>query len=71
MGIALALIPSVLVSTIIKERELQLKHMQMISGVSLTSYWISNFIFDIALTFIPAVTFIVFTEVFPDQKDVF
>ena len=59
VGIALSLIPSVLVSTMIKERELQLKHMQMISGVSLWSYWLSNFIFDILKTYIPMLVFAV------------
>ena len=71
LGIALSLIPSVLVSTIIKERELQLKHMQMISGASLISYWVSNFIFDIAKTYIPMLCFLFFNEAFTYQRENF
>ena len=71
LGIALSLIPSVLVSTMIKERELQLKHMQMISGVSLLSYWLSNFIFDILKTYIPMIVFAILIEIFLNQADTY
>lgn len=53
VSIALALIPCVIVSFILKEREAQLKHMQMISGVSKLGYWASNMISDILKVYIP------------------
>jgi len=34
---------------IVKEREVAAKHQQIISGVSLVSYWVSNFIFDLVV----------------------
>ena len=52
-SIALALIPCVIISFIIKEREMQLKHMQVISGVSLPAYWLSNMISDMIKTYVP------------------
>ena len=51
--IALSLIPCSIIAYIIKERNMQLKHMQMISGVSLPAYWISNMLADIIKTYIP------------------
>ena len=64
VSIALALIPCVIISFIIKEREQQLKHMQMISGVSLPAYWASNLISDIAKTFIPIVIILLLMVIF-------
>lgn len=53
VAIAFSLIPSIIISFILKERENQLKHMQMISGVSKCAYWTSNLISDIIKTYIP------------------
>lgn len=47
IAIAFALIPSSIISFIINEREKNLKHMQMISGMNLSAYWVSNYVFDI------------------------
>jgi ATP-binding cassette subfamily A (ABC1) protein 3 len=47
IAVGFALIPASIISFIISERENNLKHMQLISGMSLSSYWISNYIFDI------------------------
>ena len=63
-AIALALIPCVIISFIIKEREMQLKHMQLISGVSLPAYWISNIISDIVKTYIPIFIILLLTKIF-------
>ena len=64
VSIACALIPCVIISFIIKERELQLKHMQMSSGVSLSAYWISNMISDIVKTYIPIFFILLLTVIF-------
>ena len=52
IGIGFALIPASIISAIVSEREKNLKHMQIISGMSLAAYWISNYIFDILKTLI-------------------
>lgn len=54
VSIAFALVPAVVVSFILNEREKNLKHMQIISGMSLTAYWVSNFIFDVLKGLIPS-----------------
>eukprot|EP01064_Diplonema_japonicum_P000827 TRINITY_DN10555_c1_g1_i2.p1 TRINITY_DN10555_c1_g1~~TRINITY_DN10555_c1_g1_i2.p1 ORF type:complete len:1303 (+),score=294.14 TRINITY_DN10555_c1_g1_i2:84-3992(+) len=41
------LLPSNYVSFIVKERESKAKHVQLVSGVKVTSYWLSSFAFDI------------------------
>jgi len=69
VSIALALIPCVIISFIIKEREQQLKHMQVISGVSLPAYWISNTISDIVKTYVPIFIIIIFTFIFNLKYD--
>jgi ATP-binding cassette subfamily A (ABC1) protein 3 len=45
--IAFSLIPANFITLIIKEREQNTKHLQIISGLSLFSYWFSNYIFEI------------------------
>jgi ABC-type enterobactin transport system permease subunit len=47
IGIAFALIPTSIIGFILSERVKNLKHMQLVSGMSLSAYWISNFTFDI------------------------
>jgi len=39
---------------IVKERECNAKHQQIVSGVSLGAYWFSNFLVDYAKYLIPA-----------------
>jgi ABC-type multidrug transport system fused ATPase/permease subunit len=53
VSIGLALIPCVMVSYILNEREHQLKHMQLISGMSLFGYWSANLLSDVIKAFIP------------------
>lgn len=55
IGIGFALIPAAIISFIVGEREKNLKHQQMISGMNLTAYWISNYVFDIAKAMIPMI----------------
>jgi len=54
-GIALSLIPASLITYIVKEREFNAKHQQIVSGVSITAYWFSNFFVDIVKYMITAV----------------
>ena len=53
IGIGFSLIPAAIMSFIVSEREKNLKHMQLISGMSISAYWISNMIFDIIKAEIP------------------
>ena len=53
LSIGLALIPTGMVSFILKEREDNVKHMQLISGMSLFGYWLANMVSDIIKSYIP------------------
>jgi len=63
-AIALALIPCVMVQFILNERELALKHQQLLSGMSLSGYWASNVIFDVLMAYVPILLIIMLTFVF-------
>ena len=64
VSIALALIPCVTIQFIVNESELQLKHQQLLSGMSLSGYWTSNMIFDILMAYVPIVLIILLTIIF-------
>ena len=68
-AIALALIPCVMVQFVLQEREMQLKHQQLLSGMSLAGYWASNIIFDIMMAYIPIGLIIMLTFVFNKQYE--
>lgn len=53
--IALSFIPASIITFSVKERENHVKHMHLVSGVSLLSYWISNFFMDFIKSLIPAI----------------
>lgn len=44
-----------MIGFILKEREDNLKHIQLISGMNLASYWVANFITDFLKALIPAI----------------
>jgi hypothetical protein len=54
VAIGFALVPASMVSHIVGERVHQLKHMQILSGMGLGAYWVSNMLFDIAKAMIPS-----------------
>ncbi len=64
VSISFSLIPAAMVSFILQEREHNLKHMQLISGMNLAAYWISNMIFDMIKAFLPSVLIIAFMRTF-------
>ena len=47
ISIGMAVIPAMAISYVLNERDTNLKHMQLVSGMSLPAYWVSNFIFDV------------------------
>lgn len=53
-----------LVQNIIKERQKFVKHQIMVSGCSLSAYWIGNYIADILFQAVPAITGVIFIKVF-------
>jgi hypothetical protein len=48
MTIAWMMVSDALIQNIIKERQRNTKHQMMISGSGLLSYWIGNYLADIA-----------------------
>ena len=47
LAIALALIPSNFITIIIREKENKSKHLQILSGLSIYTYWVNNYIFEL------------------------
>ena len=47
VSIALALFPSNFITIIIREKENKSKHLQLLSGLSIYTYWINNYIFEL------------------------
>ncbi len=54
LTLAYTFIPASMIVFIIKEREYNSKHQQLVSGVNLFAYWLSNFIVDYCKYLIPA-----------------
>jgi ATP-binding cassette subfamily A (ABC1) protein 3 len=52
LAIAFSLLPASIISFLCFERERGLKHLQLISGMSLSSYWTVNYAFDMLRAFI-------------------
>ena len=51
-----------MVSYILQEREMQLKHMQLISGMSLFGYWAANILADLVKAFIPILVILLISD---------
>ena len=66
--IAFAYVASNTALFIVKEREVSAKHQQIISGVSITAYWVANFIFDYCAYLLPAVIAIILCRIFNIQE---
>ncbi|XP_076938168.1 ABC transporter A family member 1-like, partial [Bidens hawaiensis] len=56
VSIAFSFIPASFAVAIVKEREVKAKHQQLISGVSILSYWVSTYIWDF-ISFLAPSTF--------------
>lgn len=54
INIAFSFIPASFAVPIVKEREVKAKHQQLISGVSIISYWVSTFLWDIISFLFPS-----------------
>jgi hypothetical protein len=49
VAIAFSFVPAAYIVFIVKEKEVNSKHLQLISGVDLNAYWLSNYAFDMCL----------------------
>lgn len=54
-AIGMAFIPTGLVTFIVKERENNIKHQHLVSGVSIPAYWASAYTWDLVKYFIPGI----------------
>jgi ATP-binding cassette, subfamily A (ABC1), member 3 len=64
VGIGISLIPCAMISFILKEKQESLKHMQLISGMSLPAYWISNLVADVLKVYVPIVLIVLLSVAF-------
>ncbi|CAL5351927.1 hypothetical protein CsSME_00039457 [Camellia sinensis var. sinensis] len=64
LSIAFSFIPASFAVSIVKEREVKAKHQQLISGVSIWSYWASTYIWDCVSFLIPTSLAIVLFYIF-------
>jgi len=69
LAIGFALIPACMSSFILVERLNDLKHMQLISGMNLLSYWISNYLFDLIKVYMVALSVLGILELFNCHYD--
>jgi ATP-binding cassette subfamily A (ABC1) protein 3 len=54
VSVAFAFIPASFAAYVVKEKELNVKHQHLISGVSPLAYWLSSLLFDTAVFCVPA-----------------
>jgi len=69
ISICFTLIPANFVTIIIREKENNSKHLQIISGISLMSYWVNNFIFELAKYYIIGAICLVILKLFGFYED--
>ena len=69
VSIGIAMVPVVMVAFILKERVESLKHIQLISGMNLPAYWISNMIADIVKVYIPMLLIIITSYCFGENTE--
>jgi len=69
ISICFTLIPANFITIIIKEKENNSKHLQIISGISLMSYWVNNFIFELFKYYIIGGICILFLYLFGFYED--
>ena len=63
-AIAYSIVITVTMSYLVVERTTQLKHIQVITGMRLSSYWITNFIFDASKLYLTILTTLLLFHIF-------
>jgi len=71
VSIAFALIPANFITFLIREKLLNTKHLQLLSGVSKFNYWLSNFIFELIKYYIIAGSISIVIYLFDDYVKYF
>ena len=66
-AIAYSLLCTVTISYLVQERVSKLKHIQVFSGMRLSSYWVANFIFDFLKMYFTVITTIVIFQIFKSE----
>ena len=69
ISICFTLIPANFITILIKEKENNLKHLQIISGISLMSYWVNNYIFELFKYYIIGGICVLFLKIFGFYED--
>ena len=69
ISICFTLIPANFITIIIKEKENNSKHLQIISGISLMSYWVNNYFFELIKYYIIGGICIIFLKIFGFYED--
>ena len=69
ISLSFTLIPSNFITIIIKERESNSKHLQIISGISLFSYWFNNYLFELVKYYVIGGICILFIYIFQFYQD--
>jgi hypothetical protein len=64
ISIALSLVPSNFIVNIIREKENKSKHLQIISGLSIYTYWLNNYIFEMLKYFFISLFTLIILRVF-------
>ncbi|EAR87981.2 ABC transporter family protein (macronuclear) [Tetrahymena thermophila SB210] len=67
-SLGLSFIPSSIVQYIVREKELKIKHQQLISGLTITIYWFSNILVDFIKHIIPSIFSIMLILAFQVQS---
>lgn len=67
-AIGMSLIPASLIVFIVKEKQYNIKHQQMVSGASLLAYWCSHFFVDFIKALIPTVFAALMCQAFDIQS---
>ena len=70
LAVGLSIIPASIIGGILYERETKLKHLQIISGMNLFSYWLVNLVFDMVKTLFP-IGLIIIIMYFFNLKDLY
>jgi ATP-binding cassette subfamily A (ABC1) protein 3 len=64
LGFAFAFIPGLIGALFVHEKEHGLKHQQIISGLTLGTYWIANALFDTIILYVPCTVVIILIKIF-------
>ena len=69
MGIAFGIVTAGIARYIVAERTSGLKHLQVISGMQLKSYWLGSFIFDFLKYYVSIITALILFAAFDLELD--